>query len=98
MDYLSPTQQRDLMIQQTECSSGRLLSTKADNGLQEVIRDLKIRRQQWQWECQKNNRFNKQAPVAQTLDSAIHLINHYPADSVIGFPNTYPLDSDLSGG
>ena len=38
------------------------------------------------------------APVVQTLDSAIHRINHYPADSVIGFPNTYPLDSDLSGG
>ena len=41
---------------------------------------------------------NEQAPVVQTLDSAIHRINHYPADSVIGFPNTYPLDSDLSGG
>ena len=45
-----------------------------------------------------SDRFNKQAPVAQTLDSAIHRINHYPADSVIGFPNTHPLDSDLSGG
>ena len=40
-----------------------------------------------------------QAPVVQTLDSAIHRItNHYPLDSAIGFPNTYPLDSDLSGG
>ena len=39
-----------------------------------------------------------QAPVVQTLDSAIHQINHYPADSVIDFRNTYPLDSDLSGG
>ena len=37
---------------------------------------------------------NEQAPVVQTLDSAIRRINHYPADSVIGFPNTYPLDSD----
>ena len=33
----------------------------------------------------------------QTLDSAIHRINHYPADSVIDLRNTYPLDSDLSG-
>ena len=41
---------------------------------------------------------SNQALVVQTLDSAIHRINHYPADSVIGFPNTYPLDSDLSGG
>ena len=40
-----------------------------------------------------------QAPVVQTLDSAyIHRINHYPADSVIDFRNTYLLDSDLSGG
>ena len=38
------------------------------------------------------------APVVQTLDSAIHRINHYPADSVIDFRNTYWLDSDLSGG
>ena len=38
------------------------------------------------------------APVAQTLDSAIHRINHYPADSFIDFRNTYPLDSDLSRG
>ena len=38
------------------------------------------------------------APVVQTLDSAIHRINHYPADSVIDFRNTYQLDSDLSGG
>ena len=38
------------------------------------------------------------APVVQTLDNAIHRINHYPADSVIDFPIIYPLDSDLSGG
>ena len=29
---------------------------------------------------------------------AIHCISHYPADSVNGFPNTYPLDRDLYGG
>ena len=39
-----------------------------------------------------------QAPVVQTLDNAIHWINHYPVDSAIGFANTYPLDSDLSSG
>ena len=38
------------------------------------------------------------APVVQTSDSAIHRINHYPADSVIVFRNTYQVDSDLSGG
>ena len=39
-----------------------------------------------------------QASVVQTLDSAIQRINHYPADSLISFPNTYPLGSDLSSG
>ena len=38
------------------------------------------------------------APVVQRLDNTIHRINHYPADSVVCFVNTYPLDSDLSGG
>ena len=37
-------------------------------------------------------------PVVQRLDNAIHRINHYPADRVVCFVNTYPLDSDLSGG
>ena len=39
-----------------------------------------------------------QAPVVQKVDSAIHRINLSPVDSAIGFPNTYPLDRDLSGG
>ena len=38
------------------------------------------------------------APVVQTLYNAIHRINHYPVDSVVCFVNTYPVDSDLSGG
>ena len=33
------------------------------------------------------------APVVQRLDNAIHRINHYPADSVVCFVNTYLLDS-----
>ena len=37
-------------------------------------------------------------PVVQKVDNAIHRINYYPADSVVCFVNTYPLDSDLSGG
>ena len=45
-----------------------------------------------------NKRFNELAPVVQMLANAIHRINHYPADSVVCFVNTYPLDSDLSGG
>ena len=36
--------------------------------------------------------------VVQTLDSAIHQINHYPADTYYGKQLRYPLDSDLSAG
>ena len=36
------------------------------------------------------------ALVVQKVDNAIHRMNHYPLDSAIGFPNTCPLDSDLS--
>ena len=33
------------------------------------------------------------------LDNAIHRINLYPADTIIiDFCDTYPLDSELSGG
>ena len=39
-----------------------------------------------------------QAPVVQMLDSAIHRINHYPADKYYGNQLRYPLESDLSGG
>ena len=38
------------------------------------------------------------ATVVQTLYSASHRINHYPADNAIVSRNTYPLDSDLSRG
>ena len=43
---------------------------------------------------------NKQGQglVVQKVDNAIHRINHYPVENVIGFPNIYPLDSALSGG
>ena len=47
---------------------------------------------------EEDRRFFVQAPVVQRLDNAIQRINHYPADSVVCFVNTYPLDSDLSGG
>ena len=44
------------------------------------------------------DRCNHQALVVQTLDSAIHQIKICPVDNAIVFPNTYPLESDLSGG
>ena len=40
-------------------------------------------------------RFSNPAPVVQTLDSSIHRANPYPANSVIGFPNKYPVDSAI---
>ena len=39
-----------------------------------------------------------QAPLVQLVDNTIHWINLFPVDEVIDFPNTYPLDSNLSGG
>ena len=39
-----------------------------------------------------------QAPVVQKVDNTIHWINLFPVDEAIDFPNTYPLDSNLSGG
>ena len=44
--------------------------------------------------------YRLQAPVVQKVDSAIHRINHYPADKYLGnqLQWRYPLDRDLSGG
>ena len=49
-------------------------------------------------EVECNTNYRALATVVQKLDNAIHRINHYPADSVVCLVNTYPLDSDLSGG
>ena len=37
-------------------------------------------------------------PGCSKADNAIHRKIHYPVDNVVCFVNTYPLDSDLSGG
>lgn len=39
-----------------------------------------------------------QRPVVQMMDNSIHPINYYPVDSIVGFVNTNPPDSDLSVG
>ena len=38
------------------------------------------------------------APVVQTIDSAVHRINYYPADKHSQNQLSYPVDSDLSRG
>ena len=48
--------------------------------------------------CYVNNLAKNQARVVRNVDNAIHRINHYPADSMVCFVNTCPLDSDLSDG
>ena len=48
--------------------------------------------------CNSVGKFAVLAPVVRKVDSAIHRINLWPVDSAIGFRNTNPLDSDLSGG
>ena len=37
------------------------------------------------------------SPVVQKVDNSIHRINLYLVDLAIGFSNTYPSGSDLSG-
>ena len=58
--------------------------------------------QPWNWKCWQFlgvvDRCNHQAPVVQTFDSTLHQIKICLVDSAIVFPNTYPLESDLSGG
>ena len=39
-----------------------------------------------------------QGPVVQKADSAIHRINHYPADKGVQNQLRYPLGNNLSGG
>ena len=36
--------------------------------------------------------------AVKKLDNTIHWINHYPVNNAIGFPETCPVDSDLSVG
>ena len=38
-----------------------------------------------------------QTPVVQTMDSAMHWINHYAADKHSQNQLSYPVDSDLTG-
>ena len=38
------------------------------------------------------------ASAAQKVEKAILQINLYPLDNATGFPDTYPLNSNLSGG
>ena len=55
---------------------------------------------QLRWNKAENPAFlaEHQAPVVQTLDNAIHRINHYPADKYYRNQLRYPLDRDLSSG
>ena len=65
------------------------------------LRGIKMYRFPWYLTLVSTNHASSnpgQAPVVQKVDNTIHRINHYPLDSAIGFPNTYPLDSDSSGG
>ena len=41
--------------------------------------------------------FSDLAPAVKKLDSATHGINLFPVErAIFGFPNTHPLDRDLS--
>lgn len=46
----------------------------------------------------KKKCFIPSASVVRKLDDAVNRVNLSPVDSAIGFPNTYPMDNDFSGG
>ena len=81
-------------------------TTRLDDrtGLQELTTRLDGRTGLQDWTTRLDHKTGRQdwttglARVVQKVDNAIHLINHNPADSVVCFINTYPLDSDLSIG
>ena len=50
------------------------------------------------WTILLHHAINFQVAVVQKVDNVIHWINLYPVNSAIGFPNTYPLEGDLSDG
>ena len=62
------------------------------------LRGDKIYRLATNAKASDRTRKKKPQPVVQKLDSAIQWINFYQVDNIIGFPNTYPLHSDLSDG
>ena len=43
-------------------------------------------------------KISHQAQVVWKADNALHRINHYLANNVVCFVNTFPLDSNLSSG
>ena len=50
--------------------------------------------------CKGNNweKFSRVLSYCLGLFNSTHRVNHYPADSMVCFTNTLPLDSDLSCG
>ena len=83
-------------------SNGRVCLKKVDYSVVILQRKLTIQKDEDKKVNQKSFYFTSLArkshhlaPVVQTLESVIHRINHYPADSVIDFRNTYPLDSAI---
>jgi len=49
-------------------------------------------------QSESGSRYEHFFAVCLGLDSTLHLINHYPADTCWQNKPRYPLDSDLSGG
>ena len=79
------------------------------NGIAQGLILTRRKQPSWKWPIiivllavtikKNDNAIHKvQAWVVQKVDNAIHWINHYPAEGMVCFVNTYLLDSDLSGG
>ena len=46
----------------------------------------------------KSQKFSSGSTCSKVNNAIPHWINLCPVDNEIGFPNTHPLDGDLSGG
>ena len=74
-----------------------VMSNQAHSQWEATLDARRLPAHQLRWRSQERSA-KVLAPVVQNVDKAIQWLNLYLVDNVISFPNTYPLDSDLSGG
>ena len=74
-----------------------VMSNQAHSQWKATLDARRLPAHQLRWRSQERSA-KVLASVVQNVDTAIHWLNLYLVDNAISFPNTYPLDSNLSGG
>ena len=90
------------------CTSRFYVLAKTQGAQRETPKRKNRRKQKQNEQKKKKKKKNSHGGVSSvsrvfvqqcfSVDSTVHWIKRYPADTAIGFPNTYSLDSDLSDG